>query len=881
MIPIYKPSLANYKKSAIKAIDSEWISNLGENIEVATDKLKKMLGANWCILMNNGTSATHALIKAAKFKYPNINKVYVPNNVFISPINCVLAEFSPDIVEIMLTDPNTLNINVSEDYFKTLEPNSLVVIVHNLGNIVNVPRLARMRPDLIFVEDNCEGLFGKYEDIYSGTSEFTLCSSVSFYANKTITTGEGGAFFTNDKSVYDYIKKLHSHGMTETRYVHDILATNWRMTNIQAGFLIDQLDDIDNILTKKAKIFNMYKEGLANLPCIRLLKEEEKTSSSNWMFTLVLNKTTYSEFDFFMKNKGVETRPIFYDLSVHPHLNLKAAQKNNFQGALLPSYPDLKESEVYHIINCVKEYISCFNGPVRINEHNSFALKTFLDQNDSPHFRHYQKREIGTCLKEHKITILWYKDFNEPVGYGHIDWHQNKNWIGLCVDKNHLREGWGYKILNWLIDWAKQEKLKNLSLTVDVGWEPAINLYQKVGFQEIFRNGEVILMEKTLDDLVTEKSSNDFFLPVSIGEAIDKLTILDIKLKKIKDQRRADVLVEREAIWKPIEKIMNQTLEYYKKILMEINESIWDDQDNFRSSNDKEEKNNLCIKIIKDNDRRFIVKKKINNLVSSSLKEQKGYEPRKIILAMHDGIGDFLISNGLVRYLSTCYEEVQVVCRKNNLSNLQLIFSDDKTIKFLPIEPSGFWHLTGLNVPDHEITKIGFHKRQNFNLDNFPFVFYDDLNLDHRIMFDYFHMPVFPESTELRNLLNMKYAVIHRNRSTGEKLALEPVKALITEDVFLIDIEENLYPPDHPYHSLAQQFVFKPIPFYYQTLIDADYLVFVDSCFFCLSIFLPIKTDKIYLFGDRVYSNLEEKLTRANKWNQIRTRREGNQIIPC
>ena len=64
------------------------------------------------------------------------------------------------------------------------------------------------------MEDNCEGNLGKYENIYSGTSESTLCSAVSFYANKILTTGEGGAFLTNDKNVYEYIKSIYSHGMT-------------------------------------------------------------------------------------------------------------------------------------------------------------------------------------------------------------------------------------------------------------------------------------------------------------------------------------------------------------------------------------------------------------------------------------------------------------------------------------------------------------------------------------------------------------------------------------------------------------------------------------------------------------------------------------------
>ena len=161
MIPIYIPYLKNYKKSAIQAIKDNWISNYGVNVINAGDKLKHILGVKHCILMNNGTAATHALFIALKYKYPHINKIYIPNNVFVAPWNCVLMEYRKNQLEVIKTDIDTMNIDTSEEYINSLDKNSCVLIVHNLGNIVNVPRLKRLRPDIIFVEDNCEGIFGK------------------------------------------------------------------------------------------------------------------------------------------------------------------------------------------------------------------------------------------------------------------------------------------------------------------------------------------------------------------------------------------------------------------------------------------------------------------------------------------------------------------------------------------------------------------------------------------------------------------------------------------------------------------------------------------------------------------------------------------------
>jgi perosamine synthetase len=367
MIPIYKPYLSKYKSSAINAINSEWISNHGIYVDLATDKLKEIFDIKYCILMNNGTSATHCMFKALKYKYPSINKIYIPNNVFIAPWNCGLNEYDISIFEVMKINKETLNIDTSEEYIKSLENNSAVVIVHNLGQIINVPRLKSLRPDIIFIEDNCEGLFGKYNNIYTGTFEGTLCSAVSFYGNKNITTGEGGAFFTNDIDIYKYIKTYYSHGMSDKRYIHNLLGTNYRMTNIQAGFLYDQLNDIDSILSIKSTIFNNYKQLLKELienNNIKLLLSDKDTESSYWIFVIIIDNINYDDIEKYLYEKNIQIRPIFYDIHYHKHLsNIKKHEDDIFtknitkNGIMLPSYPELTYNEQKYIVSCINEFI--------------------------------------------------------------------------------------------------------------------------------------------------------------------------------------------------------------------------------------------------------------------------------------------------------------------------------------------------------------------------------------------------------------------------------------------------------------------------------------------------------------------------------------------
>jgi perosamine synthetase len=365
MIPIYKPYLKNYKQSALKSIEDEWISNHGIFVKLAADKLSEILRIKYCILMNNGTSATHCLYKALKYKYPHINKIYLPNNVFIAPINCAVIEYDIKCLEIMKINPQTLNMETSEEYIMSLESNSCVMVVHNLGNIINVPRLKRLRPDIVFLEDNCEGLFGSYEDQMSGSAG--LCSALSFYGNKSVTTGEGGAFLTNDPDIYKYIKNIYSHGMSDKRYVHNNLGYNFRMTNIEAAFLYDQLNDHLHIRSLKTNIFDNYDQLLSPLIDQKLVVKtvsEPHTKQSHWMYNMILPTITYEKLESFMEQKNIQIRPFFYDLHQHEHLKQVKKQTHDVfttnisnHGVMLPSYPQLSFEEQKYIVSCINEFI--------------------------------------------------------------------------------------------------------------------------------------------------------------------------------------------------------------------------------------------------------------------------------------------------------------------------------------------------------------------------------------------------------------------------------------------------------------------------------------------------------------------------------------------
>ena len=367
-IPIYKPFLEKYKSSSLDAINSEWISNHGKYIELATNKFKEILDTKHVILMNNGTTSTHCLFLSLKYKFPNIKKIYVPNNVYVAVYNCALMVYPEENLEIMEIDEQTWNMKETNDYIESLEKDSAIVIVHNIGGIINVDRIKNIRPDIVLIEDNCEGLFGKYNGKYTGTSENVLCSSVSFYGNKTITTGEGGAFITNDNDVYNYIKKAYSQGMSDKKFVHDVHAYNYRMTNVQAGFLYEQLNDITTILDMKKNVFDNYQKLLQNdilIGNISIQKINSNCERANWMFAIKLNNCTMSIDElnnYFTTENNIEIRPFFYPFNAHKHLKCILSHTNenvsnmlNSSIIMLPSFPELKFEQQEYICDVIKK----------------------------------------------------------------------------------------------------------------------------------------------------------------------------------------------------------------------------------------------------------------------------------------------------------------------------------------------------------------------------------------------------------------------------------------------------------------------------------------------------------------------------------------------
>ncbi len=354
----------------------------------------------------------------------------------------------------------------------------------------------------------------------------------------------------------------------------------------------------------------------------------------------------------------------------------------------------------------------------------------------------------------------------------------------------------------------------------------------------------------------------DITLPVSLGEALDKLSILQIKLQKISDEtRKSDVQKEYDLLFTNL-KTYVEKWSYYYRLLFEINLDIWNLQDKFHGKDiSPKEAAEICKKILEENDRRFRVKAKLNHAAASNLREQKGYAKKRAFLYSHLGLGDMFWMNGAVRYLATAYDEVLVVCKNRNKKNVEAMYADDPSIQLLCIEDD--YVLFPIQqkqeiFKEHGFTifRCGYHT-DSPKIYDFPHCFYDDLQLDRNIRTRYFHVPDEAESDALYQKVKSvseKYAVVHQ-QSSGKKLEIWNHVSKTTACPVL-DINENHYPEGHPFFEISQLVVGKPLLAYKKLLENATEIHLLESSLYCFASHLDLsKVEKRLCYDAFDHSN--------------------------
>jgi len=365
--------------------------------------------------------------------------------------------------------------------------------------------------------------------------------------------------------------------------------------------------------------------------------------------------------------------------------------------------------------------------------------------------------------------------------------------------------------------------------------------------------GGAIFTGPAKEFIATPPRMAEITLPVSLGEALDKLTILDIKLQKIQDAvRRQDVKKEYDVLMSSLGKYVT-AYPYHYRILKEINLAIWEIQDVFHVADYKNDNGaKLYEQILLENDRRFRVKAKINALANSALREQKGYAKKRAFVYTHLGLGDMYWTNGAVRYLATAYDEVHVVCKKKYASNAAAMYADDPSIKLFLIEDDVDLHPWASRR--HYFTEQGytvyscgfFAPKPEKAIYELPLCFYDDMGLDREIRKSYFHVPRTEAARTLADSLKGRpYVIVHQQSSVETLPIVEKLKAA-GETRLIIDLNKNQVDraADPLGHDLAQHAVGVPLVDYTYLLEGAEELHMIESSIYCMASHLDLSRVK-------------------------------------
>ncbi len=367
-LPIAEPDLGGKELfNLVDAYLSTWISSTGRYVEAFENSFARYCGMEYGVTVSNGTAALHLALAALGIGAGD--EVIVPDITFASTANAVLyTGAKPVLVDIekdsWCIDPDEMQ--------KAVTPKTKAVIpVHIYGQPCAMDRIMEIaeRYRLFVVEDCAEAHGAKYGGKQAGS--FGIINCFSFYANKVITTGEGGICVTDNKELDARMRMLRDHGMNKQfRYYHDAAGFNYRITNLQAAVGLAQLETIGNKLAWREKLEDRYKELAHDIPGIffqeKFLPKRQKTA---WLVTAYVKEPEQKEQVMHaLKEAHIDARPFFIPLSeMDIYRKYKFSDENSKyiskRGFNLPTLPDMEESDIKRVIEAVRKGLE--KGSVR------------------------------------------------------------------------------------------------------------------------------------------------------------------------------------------------------------------------------------------------------------------------------------------------------------------------------------------------------------------------------------------------------------------------------------------------------------------------------------------------------------------------------------
>lgn len=371
MIPVCEPWIGPDEQAAVaRCVADGWVSSTGPELQRFEQEWAAYCGRKHGIAVTNGTAALEVAVEALGLE-PG-SEIILPSFTIISCAQAVVrAGCVPVVVD---CDPETWNMSAEAVAARITPRTRAVMVVHIYGHPVDMDPMMALaeRHGLAVIEDAAEVHGAEYRSAggWRRCGSFGTVACFSFYANKIVTTGEGGMVLTDDDALAEKLRGLRNLCFGPRRFVHEQLGYNLRMTNVQAALGLAQLGRIDALIERRRAIAAQYLALLDGVPGLELPVSREWARPVFWVFGVVLKDEVPMDalaFAKILRERGVDTRPFFMGMHEQPALkarglfdgeSLPVTERIARRGLYLPSGPTLSEAQVAEVARIVREVLA-------------------------------------------------------------------------------------------------------------------------------------------------------------------------------------------------------------------------------------------------------------------------------------------------------------------------------------------------------------------------------------------------------------------------------------------------------------------------------------------------------------------------------------------
>ena len=364
-IPVASTDLGgNEEKYVLDAVRSSWISSTGPYVNRFETEFAHVCGTRSAIGVANGTLALHLALMTMDLR-PG-DEVLVPSLTYIATANAVRYCGAESVfVEV---DPKSWCIDPERLEDAITRRTKGIIPVHLYGHPADMDRINHVAAThgLWVVEDAAESHYARYRGRRTGG--LASVGVFSFYGNKVLTSGEGGAVTLHDPALEHRARLLKGQGVDpERRYFFPITGYNYRITNVACAILCAQLERAEQIVARRRQIFARYREALAGIPGIGFQPVAEWAEPSPWLFCVTVDERAYGrtrdELMAHLALAGVDTRPFFVPLHRLPPFRnesrargeeLPLTDRLGATGLNLPTFNALTDAQVDEIARVVR-----------------------------------------------------------------------------------------------------------------------------------------------------------------------------------------------------------------------------------------------------------------------------------------------------------------------------------------------------------------------------------------------------------------------------------------------------------------------------------------------------------------------------------------------